>query len=43
MNNPDSSLLKAIRLNDSENNIDENLALLEIERLLIKLEEFIRN
>ena len=30
-------------MNDSENTIDENIALLEIERLLIKPEESIKN
>ncbi|KAM3144777.1 hypothetical protein pb186bvf_003086 [Paramecium bursaria] len=43
MNNPGSSLLKATKINESESKIDENEALQEIEKLLIKLEESIKN
>ena len=43
MNNPGISLLKATKINESEKKIDENEALLEIEKLLVKLEDSIKN
>ena len=43
MNNPDTSLLKATKIHKNESKVDENEALYEIEKLLVKLEESIKN
>ena len=43
MNNPENSLLKATKINENESKVDENEALYEIEKLLIKFEDSIKN
>ena len=43
MNNPENSLLKATKIHESENKVDENEGLYEIEKLLLKFEDSIKN
>ena len=43
MINPENSLLKATKIHESESKVEENEGLYEIEKLIIKFEESVKN